>query len=267
MTLEEMKQHEWSVSWSGGKDSTATIILMHEHQVPIKEIIYVRMMWDETTPATLPDMTEFVDHAAEVFRSWGYKVRIIPSLKTAKSLAEQVYFKSVHTSKNGKQYGISAFVRGCCRFNGTKVQTIKSTAISGFEMIGYAADETSRIHRLTDQKCSIMVEMGITESQAVEICKNYNLLAPLYFEGSTMRDGCWFCPNCAKRERERIRKEYPSLYQNIVGMIQAVYSWQDPNLVDQIASRNHWLADYETERKQKLQCSFFDGNYEFKKVN
>lgn len=39
MTLEEMKQHEWDVSWSGGKDSTATIILMHENNIPIKKII------------------------------------------------------------------------------------------------------------------------------------------------------------------------------------------------------------------------------------
>lgn len=27
MSIEEMRLHEWVVSWSGGKDSTATIIL------------------------------------------------------------------------------------------------------------------------------------------------------------------------------------------------------------------------------------------------
>ena len=26
MTLEEMRKHEWAINWSGGKDSTATII-------------------------------------------------------------------------------------------------------------------------------------------------------------------------------------------------------------------------------------------------
>ena len=39
MNIEEMKQHEWSISWSGGKDSTATVILCHEYGIPIKERI------------------------------------------------------------------------------------------------------------------------------------------------------------------------------------------------------------------------------------
>ena len=29
MNIEEMKQHEWSISWSGGKDSTATVIFYY----------------------------------------------------------------------------------------------------------------------------------------------------------------------------------------------------------------------------------------------
>ena len=68
--IEEMKQHEWSISWSGGKDSTATVILCHEYGIPIKEIIYVRMMYDEELPATLPVMTDFVDNAVKVFENW-----------------------------------------------------------------------------------------------------------------------------------------------------------------------------------------------------
>lgn len=266
MTIDEMKQHQWSVSWSGGKDSTATIILMHEHKIPIKEIIYVRMMWDENTPATLPIMTEFVDHATSVFRSWGYKVSIIPSIKTAKSLAQRVYKRSLNPSKNGKKYGISAFCRGSCSFNGIKVATIKSIKQSEFEMIGYASDETERINRLTGSKCSILVALGITENQAMQICNDYHLLSPLYLEGKTVRDGCWFCPNCKKMEREKLRKEFPELYKNIVEMIQVVYSWNDPNLVYQLGTRNHWIEDYETERSEKLQCSFFDFSDELNKV-
>ena len=37
MNIEEMKQHEWCISWSGGKDSTATVILSHEYGITIKE--------------------------------------------------------------------------------------------------------------------------------------------------------------------------------------------------------------------------------------
>ena len=82
-----MKQYEWSISWSGGKDSTATVILCHEYGIPIKEIIYVRMMYDEELPATLPVMTDSVDNAIKIFKSWGYKVRRIVG-KTDKEIAE-----------------------------------------------------------------------------------------------------------------------------------------------------------------------------------
>lgn len=48
MSIDEMREHERYVSWSGGKDSTATVIKMHEYKIPIKEIVYVRMMYDDT---------------------------------------------------------------------------------------------------------------------------------------------------------------------------------------------------------------------------
>ena len=83
MNIEEMRKHEWVISWSGGKDSTATIILCHKYGIPIKKIIYVRMMYNEDLPATLPVMVEFVDRAKGVFESWGYPVEIVKGVQTA----------------------------------------------------------------------------------------------------------------------------------------------------------------------------------------
>ena len=112
MNIEEMKQHEWSISWSGGKDSTATVILCHEYGIPIKEIIYVRMMYDDTLPATLPVMTDFVDNAIKVFEGWGYNVKVVKSIKTAEQIVNTVYKRSKYPERNGKRYGISNFGRG-----------------------------------------------------------------------------------------------------------------------------------------------------------
>lgn len=200
MTIEEMKKHQWSVSWSGGKDSTATIILMHEYGVPIESITYVRMMYDETLPATLPLMTDFVNNAKKIFESWGYKVNIVPSIKTAQQLYSRIYKRSSYEDRNGHAYGITAFVRGCCNMTDCKMKTIESLKQSKYQMIGYAYDETDRIHRLTDTKCSIMVELKIKEIETFDICRKYNLLSPLYDLG-IKRDGCWFCPNASSRER------------------------------------------------------------------
>ena len=223
MTIEEMKQHEWIVSWSGGKDSTATIILMHENNIPIKEIVYVRMMFDEKRPATLPIMTNFIDYAEEIFKSWGYKVSIIPSIRTAKDISEKRFYRSKYPIKNGKKYGLSNFMRGRCKMTGAKTDTIaqlvKERGENQYEMIGYAADETKRLHRLSDHKCSIMVALNIKEQDTYEICRKYNLLSPLYELGIS-RDGCFFCPNAKKAERNYIHENYPELIKEIYSLIE-----------------------------------------------
>lgn len=238
MTIEEMRTHEWSISWSGGKDSTATVILCHEYGIPIKEIIYVRMMYDEELPATLPIMTDFVDSAKNVFENWGYKVRVVESIKSAKQLIEARYKRSKHEHINGKSYGVTAFYRGFCKFTNTKQNTIKTLNSSEYEMIGYAADEVDRLHRITDKKCSIMAELGIKERDTFDICRKYKLLSPLYDLG-IKRDGCWFCPNAGKLERQYVKEHYPELVKKIYEMINMC----DYSIVG-LENRNNWVAEY-----------------------
>ena len=151
-------------------------------------------MYDEELPATLPVMTDFVDNAVKVFESWGYKVRVVKSIKTAKQLIDAKYKRSRYEYKNGKPYGVTAFYRGFCKFTDVKKNTIKTVLNSEYEMIGYASDEVDRLHRLTDKKCSIMAELDIKEQDTFEICRKYNLLSPLY-DLDIKRDGCWFCPS------------------------------------------------------------------------
>lgn len=67
MSIEEMRKHEWTINWSGGKDSTCTIIACIKYGVPIKEINYVRMMYDNNFPAVLPVMNKFIDECIEFF--------------------------------------------------------------------------------------------------------------------------------------------------------------------------------------------------------
>lgn len=245
MNIEEMRNHEWSISWSGGKDSTATVILCHEYGIPIKEIIYVRMMYDEEIPATLPIMTDFVDRAIKVFEMWGYKVRVVKSIKTAKQLVEAKYKRSKYEDRNGKPYGITAFVRSFCTFTDNKQKTIGSINSGDYVMMGYAVDEVNRLHRLTDTKCSIMVALGIKEHETYDICRKYNLLSPLYDLGIT-RDGCWFCPNVSKVEILYVKQHYPELLRKIYEMIDMC----DYN-IDGIESKNHWVAEYMNEKGRK----------------
>lgn len=246
MTIDEMREHEWSVSWSGGKDSTATIILMHEHQIPIKEILYLKMMYDDDLPATLPVMVEFVDKAKSVFESWGHPVRIIYPAVTCKDLIHKRYTRSKCTEKNGHCYGITAFGRGFCAFSKVKQTTL--AALSGgpdeYQMIGYAADEGPRLSYLCEHRQSIMVTLGVKEKEAFDICRKYGLLSPLYDLG-IKRDGCWFCPNCAKREREYLKETRPDLVEKIYAMIDMC----DYDISIFLRSgRNVWAAEYKKDR-------------------
>lgn len=197
-------------------------------------------MWDEKLPATLPVMTDFVDHAKEIFESWGYPVEVVPSIKTAKSLAEKVYVKpKVYMERTGNPYGVSAFGRGHCKFTQVKTDTVKVLVPKGdYELVGYAVDEVERIHRLTDKKQSIMCTLGITEEEAFNICREAGLLSPLY-DMKISRDGCWFCPNAGVKERAILKEHYPELVVKIKAMIEMCrYD------VSRFAVRNNWIQDY-----------------------
>lgn len=241
MTIEEMREIEWLVPWSGGKDSTATIILMHENNIPIKAIEHVMLMYDDNTPAALPEMNIFRTEAAAVFNSWGYTVNIYKGKRTAKDVYSVIYHRSKYEIRNNTPHGIISFARGMCGLEKYKEISLPNDYI----MLGYAADETARFKRLNDKKQSILLTLGITEKDALSICEKYNLLSPLYKLGFG-RDGCFFCPNKSKKEREYIRNNYPELYNKILDIIYTT----DPAVLNTLADNfpNEWLRDYFKER-------------------
>lgn len=238
MNIEEMKEHEWSISWSGGKDSTATIIRCIENGIPIKEILYVRMMYDEETPATLPVMTSFVDDAVNIFKSWGLNVRVVSSCKTAKELIDRCYRRSKYSDRVDKPYGVTAFCRGTCNFTSVKQRTLRSLGCSEYQMIGYASDEKERVVRLGGKMQSVLVALGDTEADCFEICRSYGLLSPLYELGFP-RDGCWFCPNAGFYERKYLLDKHPELVTHIRNMIEMC----DYDLTG-LKYRNNWVKEF-----------------------
>ena len=71
------------VSWSDGKDSTATIILAHEHGIKIDQIIFCEVMFDKNISGEIPEKMDFVrNKAIPIFEKWGYKTEILHYGKT-----------------------------------------------------------------------------------------------------------------------------------------------------------------------------------------
>lgn len=243
MPIEEMRKHEWTINWSGGKDSTATVIACIKYGVPIKEINYVRMMYDDELPATLPIMTDFVDECIGLFRDvYNIKINIIKSITCKEYVCDKIYVRSKYSELNGERYTLGYLSRGMCRFNACKVKALQSIKKAKYEMIGYAIDEPKRYKRLVHpHQESILCTLGITENKAFDICRRNNLLSPLYALG-TKRDGCWFCPNCSSAEIDYIKNEH----RELLDIIYEEFSCRNPNFL--YVSKNSWISEYMKDR-------------------
>lgn len=66
---ENLRNNEvkYIASCSGGKDSVATIILAHEHNEPLDEIIFVEVMFDENISGELPEHIDFIKKQIKTF--------------------------------------------------------------------------------------------------------------------------------------------------------------------------------------------------------
>lgn len=239
MLTRDYYEHEWSIFWSGGKDSTATVLKAIELRIPIKEVIYVRLMYDDKTGAVIPMIDEFVLKTAEKFKNMGINVRIIEPKQTAKEISEKVYKRSKYPHKNGTRYTMMVFIRGMCRMQQNKEFKIENK----YQLIGIGADEEERYNRLDNKyKKSLLFDLGITQTRAKEICKEYNMVNPIYEDLKFKRDGCWFCPNVSKAEVEYLKNNHKDLYE----ILKSEYEvFKNTNVLTHLKNnRNQWVRHF-----------------------
>lgn len=87
-------------SWSGGKDSTAAIILDHIHGLPPSRIVFCEVMYDRKNGISgeLPEHIDFVKNVAiPKFTEWGFTVDLI----TAETDYLENFFHVISKSRNG----------------------------------------------------------------------------------------------------------------------------------------------------------------------
>ena len=206
-------------SWSGGKDSTAQIILAHEHNEPLDLIIFSEAMFDENIGGELPEHIEFIHKCIPLFESWGYEVKVLHADKTYLDMFYHVLEKP---RKNHHFKGmIAGFpMSGKCVIN----RDLKIKPINDFyksmnntditQYIGIAIDEPKRLDGLEGNKVSLLAKHGYTEQMAYDLCKKYNLLSPVY--DFTKRGGCWFCPNARCGELRHLREKHRDLWDKLL---------------------------------------------------
>lgn len=102
-----------------------------------------------------------------------------------------------------------------------KIREIKNFYKNNFndkeiiEYIGIAIDEEKRLKRLDGKnRVSLLAKYNYTEEMALNLCKEYNLLSPIY--EFTNRSGCFFCPNSKKSELLHLRQNHNHLWQELL---------------------------------------------------
>ncbi len=210
---------KYIASWSGGKDSTASIILAHENNEPLDLIIFSEVMFDQNISGELPEHIGFIKNKCiPLFESWGYETKILHS--------ELNYMDIFHREPiRGKRFGSglkTGFpMPGKCQVNRTcKVSPIKkflkSYGEEFIQYIGIAIDEPVRLDRVeeAENQTSLLEKYGYTEKMAKELCEKYGLLSPVY--NFAPRGGCWFCPNCKDYELRYLRDNHRELWDRLL---------------------------------------------------
>lgn len=207
-------------SWSGGKDSTASIILEHIHGLPKSTIIFSEVMFDKKRGISgeLPEHIDWVHNTAiPRFEEWGYKVEIVRADLDYLDLFFHKKEKSKYPENIGKTTGF--LIGGMCAGNrDLKIKPItnyyKKIKESFVQYVGIAADEPERLKRLEGtNRISLLEKYGYTEQMAFDLCRNFRLVSPVY--QFSKRGGCWFCPNATTREFAHIKQNHPQLWAEL----------------------------------------------------
>lgn len=240
---------EYIASFSGGKDSAATIVLAHEYGEPLDEIVFAEVMYSENISGELPEHINFVKNVAfPLFESWGYKTKILRTEKTYLDLFYHTLEKSKYQERIGKKAGFP--MAGKCSVNrDCKVKAIRNYITEKdkkqlTQYIGIAIDEPKRLKRLDEGKVSLLEKYNYTEKMAKSKAEEYGLLSPCY--KYSKRGGCWFCPNYTEAELRHLRNNHRGLWDELLRLenekdiIGDVWNTRNRTSIHEVEERFFW---------------------------
>lgn len=245
------------VGYSGGKDSSATCILLHWLDIPFKTVT-AEVWWKDGVSGEHPYHYEFIHGtAAPKLYSWGAKCDFIRSDITAyEFMTTPIAFSKEHPERIGKLRGFplcgkcgiqrDCKAKPCARFYSQ--QTDSYNVITGI-----APDEKDRIiTNSASGRVSILEILDVVEFMTYSICASEQMLSPTY--DFSNRGGCWFCPNQKIQELELLYRVFPE-YWNELMEIQRM-----PNKVQEKFNRTQTLYDIEEQIKHGVQQKWFMGS-------
>lgn len=189
------------ISLSGGKDSTAMLLMMLKKKIKVDYIVFFDTGWE------FPGMIQHIDKLEkyidrEIVRL-GYKISFDESFK---------------------KWGFASFNRRWC--TDRKIKTINKFCNKHkpfIQWIGYSYDERKRIKK-TIGYCYPLVDWKVTEDDALKYCygKGFDWDG-LY--NKYKRVSCWNCPLQSLSDLKALWKHFPELWIKLSKM-QNQSKWQ-----------------------------------------
>ena len=210
-----------AVSLSGGKDSTCLLLLMIERGMPIDAVI------SADTGMEFPEMYE---HLARVdnflYRERGLHITTLRHPMGFEWLMFEEPKQKKSSLENRARLGVSPYgngwpgirVRWCTgqlktHLINKEVNRLKKEK-NALHYVGIAADEAWRC-KDDSQTRYPLVEWGITEAQALQVCYDrgfdFGGLYEIYHRAS-----CWCCPFQRIDELRKLRKYHPELWEKLM---------------------------------------------------
>jgi 3'-phosphoadenosine 5'-phosphosulfate sulfotransferase (PAPS reductase)/FAD synthetase len=207
-----------TVSFSGGKDSTALVLRMIELGEKIDEVVCC------DTYKEFPAMYRHIEKVRKVIEGNGIKFTM---LKSEKSFD---YYMFEYVPQKGRYAGTQGLgwayptMRWCTGYLkkdivGKYFRELRKQ-YNVIQCLGIAADEGYRLERKNNQNGNHrhpLVEWGWAEKQCLEYCysKGYD------WEGLYEifnRVSCWCCPLKPFEELRKLRKHFPELWEELKDM-------------------------------------------------
>ncbi len=222
------------VSWSGGKDSTASVILFKEHFSELitgpddeVDILFAEVMFDKNNGISgeNPRVISFIYNTKEVFESWGFNVHILRSDKDFLDVFYHKIDKKADPLRHGLTYGFPLPGGRCAIKRDCKTKPLDDWrhqhSGDSVSYVGIAIDEPSRLESMREKnQVSLLEKYSFTEDDAYRLCKKYGLLSPQYYMdgGRQRRSGCWMCPHSKLCEHRDIKELLPEAWEKYVSL-------------------------------------------------
>jgi len=187
------------VSFSGGKDSTAMLLMLIEKGYPIDKIVFAD---------TLEEFPEMYEYIAKVEK---YINRKIIKVSPKTTFSKWFYGLAVKGKHKGKMRGFPPNNAHCYWSREVKDYTLKKYCYGQNVYLGIAYDEPNRIKEHPKFNALYPLnEWKMTEADCLSFLRQRDLHNSLY--DRFQRLGCWFCPKQRKTSLKSLWQFYPYLW-------------------------------------------------------